>query len=247
MTAPFRPRLSHLAIIALIAIFDLYVLVLVLRPNVADDYRAYYIDRTTSCFPRLISGYYPLGEPVSFIAGRPGYDRDSIRWCGFMPANNQGIRSFGDYGILRLRFADPKQDLLLTFTSYANVFENTAPRDVAVLVNDTRLETLHFTGQQRVLGKIVVPAAVVAKGKGGVEIKFEVPRTGPPGTNGEPLTLTFRLTALRLAPVTLAPDMPPIGDAAPTAVTPRLDAAGAAVLPSTPARRKKGGEPSPRP
>jgi hypothetical protein len=42
---------------------------------------------------------------------------------------------------------------------------------------------------------------VVAKGKGTVEIRFNVPRTGPAGTNGEPQTLQLRIEALRLAPI----------------------------------------------
>ena len=48
---------------------------MVLNPRVADDYRAYYIDRSVLVLPaRRSRGYYPLGEPISFVPGRNGYD-----------------------------------------------------------------------------------------------------------------------------------------------------------------------------
>jgi len=113
MEPRYTPRAWHLVATALIALFGAVVLYMVLNPRVADDYRSYYIDRTSSCFPRLISFYYPLGAPVSFVKDRNGYERDTIRWCGFMPVKNDGIKSFGDYGILKLKFPMPDDDLLL--------------------------------------------------------------------------------------------------------------------------------------
>src|ERR1700712_863263 len=102
MPVTYRPRAWQLLLVVLLALFDLGVLYLVLNPNVSPGYRAYYIDRSASCFPRLTTGYYPMGAPVSFVPDRNGYQRDSIRWCGFMPPSKTGIRSFGDYGILKI-------------------------------------------------------------------------------------------------------------------------------------------------
>lgn len=199
MLVRYRPRTWHLVIVALIAAFDLVVLYMVLNPRVADDYRAYYIDRSASCFPRITSGYYPLGAPVSFAPGRNGYLRDTIRWCGFMAPTNVGIKSFGDYGILKLKFQVPDSDLLLTFSSWVNSSADKPPRDVQVVVNGERLQTLTYTTALRLNGRIVVPAWLAKKGDGGLEIKFEVPRIGPPGTNSEPVTLQLRLEALRVS------------------------------------------------
>jgi hypothetical protein len=201
MASTYRPRLWHLLVVALIGVFDLGVLYMVLHPRVADDYRNYYIDRSWSCFPRLITGYYPLGEPISFVPGsRNGYERDSVRWCGFMPLSSTGIRSFGDYGILRLRFTPPENEpLLLTFSSWVNFGKEMIPRDVELLVNGDRIATVHYPDPKRVNGRYVIPEAVVRKGNGIMEIKFDVPRTGPPGTNSEPVTLQLRLEALRVA------------------------------------------------
>jgi len=203
----YRPRAWHLIAVALIAIFDAVVLYMVLFPHVAPDYRAYYIDRTSSCFPRVISGYYPLGEPISFVPGRSGYSRDTVRWCGFMPPNNTGIRSFGDYGIIRMNVPFPDDDLLLTFSSWANTDSKKPERDVDVVVNGENVDTLVFKSQYRVNGRIVIPQRVAklggedAHGNNILEIKFVVPRTGPPGTNSEPVTLQLRLEALRVVPL----------------------------------------------
>jgi hypothetical protein len=206
----YRPRAWHLIVVALIALFDAGVLYMVLFPRVSDDYRAYYIERSTSCFPRIISGYYPLGEPISFVPARSGFKLDSIRWCGFMPPSTTGVRSFGDYGIFRIVTKLPDDDLLLTFSSWANTDSSKPERDVDVLVNGENVETLVFKSARRVNGKIVIPEQIAklggedAHGNNIVEIKFVVPRTAPPGLNSEPVTLQLRLEAMRLVPLSQA-------------------------------------------
>ena len=201
MPPRYSPRSWHLLAVALIALLDLAVLYMVLKPNVTDDYRAYYIDRTASCFPRITSGYYPLGQPISFVPGRNGYDRDSVRWCGFMPPNSTGIRSFGDYGILKFSIPLPDDDLLLTFSSFANTAADKPRREVEVLVNGQTVGTLVYVDARRVNGRIVIPQRVARAGGKDLSIRFEVPRIGPPGTNSEPVTLQLRLEALRLTPL----------------------------------------------
>lgn len=224
MEPTYRPRAWHLVATALIGVFGAVVLWMILNPRVTDDYRNYYIDRTWSCFPREISHFYPLGEPVTFVKDRPGYERDTIRWCGFMPAKVDGIKSFGDYGILKLKFEIPDEDLLLTFSSWANTNANKPERDVDVVVNGQQVGTITFKDSKRVNGSMVIPEATAKSAADGmVEIRFEVPRIAPPGTNSEPVTLQLRLEAVRLVPLSDAP--PPgttaIGEAAPKRDKPR--------------------------
>lgn len=206
MEPSYTPRAWHLVATALIALFGAVVVYMVLNPRVADDYRAYYIDRTSSCFPRIISGYYKLGEPASFVAGRNGMTLDSIRWCGFQPVKNDGIKSFGDYGILKLKFPVPDEDLLLTFSSWANTGSDKPARDVNIVVNGETLGKITIKTSKRVNGSFVIPQAVAkASAADGMQIKFEVPRIGPPGTNSEPVTLQLRLEAVRLVELSKAP------------------------------------------
>ncbi|MEO6396298.1 MAG: hypothetical protein ABIO40_10365 [Devosia sp.] len=209
MPAPPPPRIWHVVFIALFGAFELVVFWLALNPNVDAGYRAYYIDRTASCFPRedsLATGSYLLGEPVSFVPGRNGHDGDTLRWCGFIAPDKQGIRSFGDYGILKLRFPVPDEDLLLTFAGFAPVGGKDPPREIGIEVNGVRIGSTAFRDSKRVTGALIVPRAVTAaNAEGGLDIRFRVPRIGPPGTNKEPITLQLRLEALRVVPLSLAP------------------------------------------
>jgi hypothetical protein len=209
----YRPKYWHLLVVAVIAVFDAFVLYMVLNPRVADDYYAYYITRSASCFPRITSGFYPYGEPVNFVPGRNGYDRDTIRFCGFMPPSTTGIRSFGDYGVIRFSNPPPPGDLLLTFSSWANTDASKPRREVQVVVNGEQVANLVFATAARVDGRIVIPARVAALDPKGMEIRFNVPRTGPPGTNSEPVTLQLRLEALRVAALDKSPPPPstPLG------------------------------------
>jgi hypothetical protein len=160
MEPTYQPRAWHLIVTAAVAVFGAVVMWMILNPRVADDYRNYYIDRTWSCFPRLISHFYPLGEPVNFVKDRPGYERDTIRWCGFMPIKSDGIKTFGDYGILKLKFPIPDEDLLLTFSSWANTSSSKPARDVTIDVNGTDIGTITFKDGKRVNGSFVIPEAV---------------------------------------------------------------------------------------
>ena len=217
MPPVYQPKAWHLYVVALIALFDLGVLYMVLKPNVADDYRAYYIDRSASCFPRadnVATGFYPLGEPISFVPGRNGYKLDTIRWSGFQPPSNNGIRSCGDYGVIRILIPLPDDDLLLTFASWINTDSSKPERDVQVVVNGEHVDTLVFKSALKVNGKIVIPQRV-AKAGGKDEngndiliIRFEVPRIAPPGTNSEPITSQLRLEAMRVTPLSQAIDAP---------------------------------------
>jgi hypothetical protein len=229
MEPTYQPRAWHLVVTAIVAAFGAVVLWMILNPRVADDYRNYYIDRTWSCFPRLISHFYPLGEPVTFAKDRPGYERDTIRWCGFMPIKTDGIKTFGDYGILKLKFPIPDEDLLLTFSSWANTSSSKPARDVTIDVNGTDIGTITFKDGKRVNGSFVIPEAVAKSAPDGmVEIRWEVPRIGPPGTNTEPVTLQVRLEAVRLVPVSKAPPpaTTPVGEPAPKGSTPRWNEKG---------------------
>lgn len=199
-----RPRLWHLALVALIAVFELGVLWIVLHPRVTPDYYDYYISRQASCFPRIITGYYPWGRPVTFVPGRNGYARDTIRWCGFQSPNATGIRSFGDYGKLRLANPPRERDFVLTFSAWANTDQNKPKREVRVNVNGEDVGVLTFATSKRLEGRLVVPAWVAALKPEAMEITFFVPRTGPAGTNGEPQTLQLRLEAFRAQPLPAA-------------------------------------------
>ena len=229
MEPTYRPRAWHLVATFFIAAFGAVVLWMIFNPHVEDDYRRYYIDRSWSCFPRLISFHYPLGEPVTFVAGRPGYEFDTVRWCGFMPAKKDGIKSFGEYGILKFKFPIPDEPLLLTFSSWANTHAGKPARDVHISVNGERLGFITFKDAKRVNGSFVIPEAIAKSAPDGmVEIRWEVPQIAPPGTNTEPVTLQVRLEAVRLVPLSKAPPpaTTPIGEPVPSRASARWNERG---------------------
>ena len=221
MVISYRPKFWHLLVVALIALFDGAALYMVLNPNVTPEYRAYYIDRTASCFPRadnVATGYYPLGEPINFITGnnniepRNGYSLDTLRYCGFMPPSSTGIRSFGDYGIIRIKGPFPADDLLLTFASWTNTGADKPRREVQVQVNGEEVGTLVYVTRDQVNGKMVIPQRLVEAGNGWLQIRFNMPRIAPAGTNSEPVTLQLRLEAMRVGALrdnTALADPPP--------------------------------------
>ncbi len=140
-----------------------------------------------------------------------------------MPAKVDGIKSFGDYGILKMKFEVPDEPLLLTFSSWANTNASKPQREVQVIVNGEELGTILFKDAKRVNGRIVIPAVAAKAGDGGLEIKFQVPRIAPPGTNSEPVTLQLRLEAVRVVPLSKAPPAAstPLTQPAPKRANPR--------------------------
>ena len=200
----YRPRLWHIVLIVLLGLFEFGVFWLAINPNVTDDYRAYYIDRTASCFPRedkVADGSYTLGRPITFVPGRNGHQRDNLRWCGFIAnsSTNQGIKTFGDYGILRLRFVVPARICFSPFRALPMPTRRSLRGKWRSPSTAKRSTALIFADSKRVLGEMTIPAAVArANPDGGLDIRFEVPRIAPAGTNKEPVTLQLRLEALRV-------------------------------------------------
>ena len=61
-----------------------------------------------------------------------------------------------------------------------------------------------------------------------MEVRWNVPRIAPPGTNTEPVTLQVRLEAVRIVPVSRAPPpaTTPVGEPAPKRANPRWNDRG---------------------
>lgn len=69
-------RLGAYILVAIVALFELGVVWLMLHPNVTPDYRAYYIDKTTTC----------LNQPVTASTRSAPWFR-SRRKAGMQPAH----------------------------------------------------------------------------------------------------------------------------------------------------------------
>src|SRR5215475_10116069 len=91
---------------AAVALFELGVAWLSLHPNVNADYRAYYLDQTTTCLNEPATGDYVFGTEVMF---RSGYEKlvQPVRVCGWEGPVGDGLHAVGESS--RLRFALPSR------------------------------------------------------------------------------------------------------------------------------------------
>ena len=97
---------------ALLAAFELWVVWLMLHPAVPADYRAYYIDHSTTCLNQPVSGAYALGTTVSFLPdGRAA--AKPIRVCGWEGPAGDGTHAVGTSARLRLVTGSSRRPLEL--------------------------------------------------------------------------------------------------------------------------------------
>jgi hypothetical protein len=107
---PHRPLLWGGILVA--ALFELAIAWLALHPRVDANYRAYYIDQTTTCLNKPVTGEYQLGSTVSFMPDDQIGARH-LRVCGWAGPGGDGTHSVGTSSRLRFAVADTTADLIL--------------------------------------------------------------------------------------------------------------------------------------
>lgn len=199
-----------------VALFELAVFFLMMHPQVSADYRAYYLDRTTTCLPEPVTGSYVLGTAISF-RGDGAKQAAAIRSCGWFSPYGEGTPSKGEASRLRFDVPADTGPLELTLTFAPLVKDNIRSQRVVVSANDVELKTL--TADEG-LGRayvIPIPAEVVAQGKKALEIKLDYPDAisfTPGGRGSNTQKRSIMMKAVRLAPpasIIIAPPPPAIG------------------------------------
>lgn len=140
--APAR-RIAYGAVALAIA-FEIVVAWLMLHPDVPADYRAYYIDRTTTCLNQPVSGDYAFGTTVSFRDDGRALAKP-LRVCGWEGPAGDGTHAVGSSS--RLRFAVPDGEtgpLRLTLEL------------IAVARDGHPSQRVEVSGNGRVLGVVTV-------------------------------------------------------------------------------------------
>ena len=158
--------------VPLVASFELYAASLVLRPNVDPVYRAYFIDRSTDCWPHVTAARYSLGKPLSFVAGSPNLFLPN-KGCGWFYPNARGTWSYGRYSTLMFRFSPVDVPLALTITAGAMVNPAHPTQRVEVSANGQKLGALRFDAVAPETRSVAVPAEL-AKG-GSLDMRFDFP------------------------------------------------------------------------
>jgi len=96
-------RLALYGAAVLVVAIELFAGWQAIHPNVPDTYRAYFIDRTTTCLDQPVSGDYLFGSEISFSDGGPLIK--PLRVCGWEGPVGNGLHAVGESS--RLRFVLP--------------------------------------------------------------------------------------------------------------------------------------------
>lgn len=187
----FTPALALYALAAAIALIEIAILWQALHPNVPDDFRAYYIDRTITCLPQPVTGDYVLGTEINFRSGGP--NTRELRPCGWDGPAGDGMHAIGTESRLRFAVSEP-QDVTLMLELTGVTLPGPPTQTVVVLVNDQSVGEADVTPGQTDRFTFPVPAeAIRDTGFADIEMKYPdaiSPRPGGSNTHWRSIKLT---------------------------------------------------------
>lgn len=189
--------LGAYALAAVLALFELAILWQALHPNVSADYRAYYIDRTTTCLPQPVTGAYVLGTELNFRS--EGDETRELRPCGWTGPAGDGTHSVGETS--RLRFAtDAKGPLTLMLELTGVTLPGPAKQRVLISANGHDVGEIAVTPDRTERFALPIPAAALDD-DGYVDIKLDYPDAISPGRRvSNTYWRSVKLTAASLGP-----------------------------------------------
>lgn len=189
--------LGAYALAAILALFELAILWQGLHPNVSDDYRAYYIDRTTTCLPQPVTGEYVLGTKLDFRS--EGDETRELRPCGWTGPVGDGTHSVGQTS--RLRFAASETGPLTLMLELTGVtLPGPAQQRVVVSANGQEIQEITVTPDKTERFSILIPASA-RDDDGFVDIQLDYPDAISPGKRvANTYWRSVKLTAASLSP-----------------------------------------------
>jgi hypothetical protein len=138
---PLRPALAAwlYAAACAVALFELGVTWFAFHPDVPPDYRAYYLDQTTTCLNEPVNGSYSFGTEVTFRSSPDDRLIKPLRVCGWEGPVGDGLHAVGESA--RLRFAVPYNaaNLTLMLEMVAVDMAGSKGQEVVVRVNGTKV------------------------------------------------------------------------------------------------------------
>ena len=185
---------------AVLAGSEIVILALALHPNVSADYRAYYIDRTTTCLNRDATGSYILGQTISF---RPdgAKEASSIRVCGWSVPVDDGTHSWGETSRLRLKIPPLRNGLTATLQMAAFIRPPQITQRVVISVNGVRVYEVTLSDKKPKTISFVIPHAALGNAKA-LEMAFDYLDGIPPSPGASNIykrsikLVSFRLDAI---------------------------------------------------
>ena len=170
---PWRP--IAYGVVALAIAFELLVVWWMLHPQVPADYRAYYIDETTTCLNQPVSGDYVLGTKVSFLSDGRAL-ASPLRVCGWEGPAGDGTHAVGQTA--RLRFALPPGTtgpLALHLDLVAIEREGHPSQRVGIAINGSVLDTVTARQGEPLAVDVRIPAEILAAHPDRLELELQLP------------------------------------------------------------------------
>lgn len=195
-------RLAAYALTALL--LSAYALVLwwTIHPTVPENYRAYYIDQTTTCLNQPVPGTYALGTIVSFLPD--GRDATKpLKPCGWEGPVGDGTHAVGTSSRLRFSWTEATATPLSLSLELIPIrkADTPIPQTVDVVVNDRKLVTLDVAGPDAQHFDIPLPPDLV--GAGTADVILEFPTAVPMGPTDPPTRWrSIKLIAAGVLPTT---------------------------------------------
>lgn len=149
---------------AVLAVSEIVILALALHPDVNADYRAYYIDRTTTCLNRDALGSYTLGQKVSFRSDGAKQAVGMIV-CGWSGPVADGTHSLGETSRLRLKIPPLRNGLAATLQMAAVIRPPQMTQRVLISVNGIAIYKVTLSGKEPTTVSFVIPHAAFANAK----------------------------------------------------------------------------------
>lgn len=159
---------------AVVALFELGSLWLALHPNVDNDYRAYFLDKTTTCLNQSVSGKYTLGERISFTSYGWGPGKN-IKVCGWDGPAGNGLHSVGEESRLRFRFAGSPPPARLNIGIEAIVAQDHPFQRVILTGNGVRIAEVEVRANRIGIFDLDLPPAVFADHPHLLDLKLSYP------------------------------------------------------------------------
>ncbi|AZO63485.1 MAG: hypothetical protein EOQ55_12655 [Mesorhizobium sp.] len=175
LTESTRPVIlgAGYALAGALAAAEIAILALALSPNVSDDYRAYYIDKTTTCLNRDAVGRYTPGRTVSFRSDG-AREATTMMVCGWSGPVADGTHSLGESSRLRLTLPPLRDGLRATLEMAAVIRPPQTWQRIVVSANGTEVYRGTLSGDVATTVSFVIPHAVLA-GKATLDMAIEYP------------------------------------------------------------------------
>jgi hypothetical protein len=192
--------LGGYALTAALAGSEIVILALALNPNVNADYRAYYIDRTTTCLNRDAIGSYPLGQTVSFRSDG-AKQAAGMMVCGWSGPVADGTHSLGGTSRLRLVIPPLRDGLTATLQMAAVIRPPQITQRVIISVNGVAVHKVTLSSKEPKTVSFVIPHTAFATAEA-LEMAFDYLDGIPPSPAASNIyKRSIKLVSLRLDPI----------------------------------------------